>query len=140
MPRFVDAVSLEGDEVIQEMWARLLANASDPGQNLDLNKLLISLLKELEPIDVKILDYFSRQGWRQVREVEGISSENIGSELGIDESILTTSLHNLARLQLIGSVRGATWGTIDVGLGVGDPHSTFYMTSLGNQLVEACRD
>jgi hypothetical protein len=47
---------LEDDETLQDMWANLLANACDPRELSPVEGLYVSILKELNARDVKILN------------------------------------------------------------------------------------
>jgi len=52
----LDHGSLEEDENIQEKWAALLAKAVDPSYSIDFVTIFIEILRQLSPIEVKILD------------------------------------------------------------------------------------
>ena len=54
----IDAVSIETDEALQDVWAAYVANAMDPDQPFaSLNRQLIDVIRNLEPND---LDVFNR--------------------------------------------------------------------------------
>lgn len=56
----LESASLEDNENIQEKWAALLANAADPKKSNDIHLSYIQILKQLSPIQAKILDdYYS---------------------------------------------------------------------------------
>ena len=51
----LEAASHESDETLQDMWARLLANALDPRTDVSLQRILIDTLREFEPLDALVL-------------------------------------------------------------------------------------
>ena len=53
LPLF-ESASIEDDEDIHDMWARLLVNAIDAGSEVNVKKSLVSILSEFEPLDAKI--------------------------------------------------------------------------------------
>lgn len=56
----LESASLEDDGNMQEKWAALLANAADPKKSDDIHSSYIEILKQLTPIEAKILDdYYS---------------------------------------------------------------------------------
>lgn len=56
----LQSASLEEDGNMQEKWAALLANAADPKKSNDIHLSYIEILKQLSPIEAKILDdYYS---------------------------------------------------------------------------------
>lgn len=53
---YLEAVSLEEDEILQETWANLLTNYLDPNKTLN-TTVYPSILKDLSTVEVKILEY-----------------------------------------------------------------------------------
>lgn len=51
----VDAASLEEDEGVQELWAALLANASQEGSKLVLHSACIQILRSISPVEAQLL-------------------------------------------------------------------------------------
>jgi len=146
-PRFaiplLQAASQEDDESIQDMWAGLIANATDPDKHLEPKKIFTDILSSLEPIDATILKYLSSQGWLMHRNVPngGITIAKIHSALGDSEEDIQLSLQNLHRLGCIIDEYKATWDQIDTtsfGQRVTDPKTTFRPSPLGFSLLKAC--
>ena len=52
----IESATLEEDCELQTLWAQLLANAMDPGFDIDVKLRHVSLLREMEPLDVRILN------------------------------------------------------------------------------------
>jgi hypothetical protein len=55
IPAF-EAMADESDETLQELWARLLANAMDPNRDVNLQQIFIDTLKKFEPLDALTLE------------------------------------------------------------------------------------
>jgi len=53
----LDYGSLEEDEDMQEKWAALLAKAADPNYSIDFVTIFIEILRQLSPLEVRILDF-----------------------------------------------------------------------------------
>lgn len=146
-PRFaiplLQAASQEDDNSIQDMWAGLIANATDPGKRLEPKKIFINTLSLLEPLDAQILRHLSAQGWVMYRNVPdgGISVAKIVQALGSSENDVRLSLQNLHRLGCIIDEFEATWGQIDTtsfGQRITDRKTTFRPSPLGFTLLKAC--
>ena len=74
------AVSEEGDETIQELWARLFANAMDPAREVWLNERLIDSLRKMDGADPLVS--------AQVAESTGrVSIETIQGDLGLRSTV-----------------------------------------------------
>jgi hypothetical protein len=58
LSQFFESASLEEDETLQDMWANLLLNKS---LNPKTNGHYITILKDLEPLEAKLLDELFRQ-------------------------------------------------------------------------------
>ena len=72
----MDGVSLEEDPALQDMWAKLLANAADPDGEYEISKTHIALLSELNGLDARVLEFFRTQDWLQFKEVAATSGKN----------------------------------------------------------------
>jgi hypothetical protein len=137
--RFMDAVSLEEDPILQDLWARLLANAVDPNYNFDISKTHIALLSEMNGIDARLLEYIGSQGWLQLKgvaEATGKSPLDCGElsrQLNLPESEIGLALGNLWRLGCL--IQEATF---ESGFGPSvAPKSSFRPSPLGNSLLIA---
>lgn len=146
-PRFaiplLQAASGEDEESLQDMWAGLIANATDPDQRITLRKIFTEILSSLEPLDAEILRYLAGQGWLVHRDVPGggITLAKLVSALRVEEKSIQISLQNLHRLGCVIDEYEATWDQIDTtsfGQRVTDPKATFRPSPLGFSLLEAC--
>jgi hypothetical protein len=139
----IQNASQEDDDDIQSLWAGLVANATDPNKRLNINKIYIEILSSLEPIDVQIMIYFSKQGWHLIPEVPGggITVERLSSDLNLIENDIVISLQNLHRLGCLIADFEPTWhdvGKSSFGLLVKNKKATFRPSPLGFSLLEAC--
>jgi hypothetical protein len=60
LPVFEHA-SLETDDALQDLWANLLATAGDPNHASDIRVGFVDIIKQLEPVDAKILSILYRE-------------------------------------------------------------------------------
>ncbi len=52
----IEAASLEDDDGLQDLYARLLATATNPGSKVKAKRAFVSILQELGPLEVLLLD------------------------------------------------------------------------------------
>lgn len=139
----IQNASQEDNDDIQSLWAGLVANSTDPNKRLNIQKIYIEILSSLEPIDVQIMLYFSKQGWHLFSEVPGggITVEKLSSDLNASENDIIISLQNLNRLGCLVADFEPTWNDIgksSFGTLVRDKKTTFRPSPLGFSLLEAC--
>jgi hypothetical protein len=142
----LESASREDDDNIQEKWAGLLANSTDPNKRIKIQKIYIEILSSLEPLDALVMDYLSEQDAPikiSYGEFPKINAENISESLSQDISDINLSLSNLFRLGcLIDSWQNQTWNTMArgyQGFRVNNPESDFRLSHLGRMLIEACK-
>ena len=56
----LDAVSAEDDETLQNLWARLIANSTDPNTLIPIHPGYIEIIKQLTPDEAVIVNAFSK--------------------------------------------------------------------------------
>jgi hypothetical protein len=56
--RLIESASLEEDRVLSEMWANLLANATDASNEVVYHDVFVRVLSELSSLEVQILEFF----------------------------------------------------------------------------------
>lgn len=141
---FIEKVSAEDDEGLQDMWARLLVNANDKNSGVKISKIYVDILASLQPLDAKIVDYLGLAQDKILTEIV----DNI--EAGKDEIRLSISnLHRLGCLAIL------TYTTKDVGARIGPvmettmeenglyvlaPHSNVVLNELGRTFYIAVSD
>lgn len=103
------SAALEGNKVLQDLWATLLVRATDKNFKEDINITFIEILKTLTPTEVAILrayyeflDENDQWNFDTSANVElHIDKERLINNLGIKDIELEASLLNLERCQLI---------------------------------------
>ncbi len=107
--------SLEEDETLQELWTNLLANAMDPNFETSIRTAYVGIIKELEPIDAKILktvystykiitfpDRIKKSfSVSQMNLLMGVPKKNLLEDLEISEEIYEDSMNNLFRVNCL---------------------------------------
>jgi hypothetical protein len=138
----LEAASLEDDDDLQDMFARLLVNATISGTGVEDRKTYVSILSEMTPLDAKVLKTISAAqpsdfGGRPddfaintERLPDGYSSyyESSNDLPPSPTKEVRISLRNLVRLGCIESAR------------LGGPSTIAFVliTELGRALMEAC--
>ena len=134
----LQAASLEEDNHLQDLWAKLLVNAVNISKGLDLKRVYIDILERLTPIEVRILERIYSLPFEET-QYSGILTVNLPEEVSIadDESreegqpadevkLALSSLSMLNCLYLPRSVGG------------GEIFTWVNPTLLGKNFVEAC--
>ena len=96
----IESATLEDDIELQTLWAQLLSNAMDPTFNLDIRLRHVSLLREMEPLDVRILNSCHSQKLASPDTVM-FDRKWIARDFGASEDLIEVSLLNLIRLSCI---------------------------------------
>jgi hypothetical protein len=135
----LEAASLEDDDYLQDLWAKLLVNSSIEGSPIDLNRSYIDILERLSHLEAKILSVIYALPEEEVRN-KSILTGNLPESAEIeDEENKKDPVHPseevlfaLANLERLGCISlPTTWGG-------GQIFSTIYPAVLGRKLVEAC--
>jgi len=141
----IEAATLEDKDELQDRWARLLANAMDPGFSGDVRVTLVEILRSLTTTDVRVLETI----YNTLKQ-KGVTSaqlaawrtpkQSLTAVLGLTEEQYYLSIYNLFRVQclapavIVGGVRmGSEPLTIFKGA------EEVCLTVLGWSLVDACR-
>jgi hypothetical protein len=121
----IEAALDEDREGLKELWARLLAAAVDPTRKGRVRQSFIAALKQMDPLDAKILETLYDQfagGFPADRNGRDTFSQLLG--VTIDEVLV--SFGNLERLSCIG-------------FGITSPKINPGISPLGKLLIEALR-
>jgi len=136
----LEAASLEDDDYLQDLWARLLVNAANGSSRINLQRAYISVLEQLTPFEAAILQMIYSLPYEQTRH-DGVVVGNlphsltIGKDDGNADALSEPSeevklaLANLARVGCI--VIQKSWGG-------GEIFKQVNPTLLGKSFVEAC--
>lgn len=111
----IENASLEENDELQDLWANLLASALDPKFEGTLRAAFIDIIKQLEVIDVHILNFIYKSyqnGLTNFLKLNNsspsptifrVDRHSIAGELRIDPTIYENSIDNLIRLRCIAS-------------------------------------
>jgi hypothetical protein len=151
----IENASLEEDDELQDLWANLLASAVDPNYNSQIRSAYIEIIKQLEVVDVHILDFMFKEARRGDDNDKDalmnylrnnlISPNRIVESLNITLEACETSIDNLLRLRCVSSnVEFQRYSDEDSYarprgdlLNHGD-HDLICLTPLGVNLIGAC--
>lgn len=110
---YLQGAAVEEEPTLQELWAKLLANALDPQRSpKEPHIAFISVLKELSVSDAKILNFFyseckrkreaqPHQAYLYTLEREAMAPFLLRSRVSLPEEEIEMCLQNLTRLQLM---------------------------------------
>lgn len=136
----LEAASLEDDDHLQDLWAKLLVNAANSASSVTLQRAYISVLEQLTPLEAAILQKIYALPYDQTRhdgvEVGKLPDEvAVGKDDGKQDQLpeapedIRLALANLARLGCV--VIQKSWGG-------GELFRKVNPTLLGKSFVEAC--
>jgi len=135
----LEAASLEDDDYLQDLWAKLLVNSSIEDSSINLNRSYIDILESLSHLEATIVSKiyaFSEEELRSKSILTGnlpnsveIEDENNKEKPMQPNKEVTLALANLARLGCISLP--STWDG-------GEIFSAIYPAVMGRSLVEAC--
>lgn len=134
LPIFEES-SLEEDDELHQLWCNLLANAMDPDFDGDIRSGFMDILKSLNVIDIRILDFMygriqppsKRAPVHSVQKC-AVTGHTLIENLGIDADTYLVSLSNLNRVQCVERRFGVSFA----------PNHDVTLTPLGLRFVEAC--
>lgn len=131
----IEKATIEDDDNMQQLWANLLANALDPNYISKITRNFSSILADMEPVDVRILDmvvseYVTLSDDKKSKALFILAK--VAANVGVSLMECENSIRNLMRLGLIKP------GTVEGGLSFGDHVVSAYkdtemfgVTSLG---------
>ncbi len=122
----LEAASEETDETLQDMWAELLANAMDPDHDVSLQHIFIDTLKQLEPIDVRILSAFLEVGGNNEQ-----TPKKLAPTIGLRVTEVIVSAERLVSLSCLSNVSRDSFS-------VGAPETLYMASALARELSRAC--
>jgi hypothetical protein len=126
--------SQEDDESLQNLWAGLIVNATDPEKIFNVDRLHVNLLSSLEPLDARVLAFLHQRGL-------GVDMIILDASMSVPAEALRLSLINLGRLGLIvdyvpdtfgGTTGDGSWGRVH------RADTSYSLSSLGQSLLRAC--
>jgi Abortive infection alpha len=155
----IEQATIEEDNELQDLWANLLASAHDPGLNGIVRTAFVDILKQMEAVDVRVLNFVytytlkinlpDAEKWqaehgRDLRLAPikySVRGAEVRSSLRIADTIYECSVDNLIRLRCLAfyvkdihlpvSFAGETASLVH-------DHNVITITSLGWNFVRAC--
>lgn len=120
----LEAAQGESREEMQELWARLLANAMDSDRAADVRPEFVSALKQMQPLDALVLETIREM----VQDPENtvIAPGNVAERLKVRASLIRVSFDSLAEARCMTVFNSANG-------------SQFRMGSFGVEFLRACR-
>lgn len=157
----IENASLEENDELQDLWANLLASALDPNFKGAIRTAYINIIKQLEPIDVHVLNiaYQRYKQWHDGRSSvsvdavyyspskRSIPKNSIMQQLGISAGTYENAIDNLMAVRCVASymedrdiefVDESLVGTDVERVTIDWRYDSICMTSLGVSFVEAC--
>lgn len=136
----LEAASLEDDDLLQDLWVRLLVNAVDERTHINLQRSYIEILGQLTPLEARLLQKIYSLPYEQTLHAgivtgglpaHALSHEDDGKDHDLQEPSIEVklALANLARLGCI--VVQKSWGG-------GEIFKKVNPTLLGMSFVQAC--
>lgn len=109
---FILNASLEEDDYLQDIWCQLITNALDSDFNLEIRFVYIDIIKNLTPLDAKVLEFVYNQASRRVdMTVDNyrylcmskviLEFHTIYNYMNVPEKELLISFENLMRVQCL---------------------------------------
>lgn len=139
----IENAAMEDDVSLQDYWAQLLANAMDPNFESDVERRHVSLLSEMEPLDLRILNTICLQYQSELKhaaldEILFHKSE-IKDKLGVQDQQIEVALLNLMRLGCIkpGNIRSTSFFVGNEANTVYTGTERFHLSLLGLGLFQA---
>ena len=135
LPIFENA-SMEDNNELQDLWAKLLANSMDSNFIPELRYAYLEIIKSLNPLDVKILH--ALYNWLSKKETDWdritqhmFTKQEICQRLSISSQDYEVSAYNLFRVQCLAQ-------PFTTMLVMSKDTQTVVITPLGKSFVEAC--
>jgi len=140
-----EGAALEDDEYMRDLWAGLIVNATDPERRSNVRRLYIRILGQLDPVDVRVLDFLCQEGDAAVQAGKRTKFQlsELASRLDLPPDTVLLSLHSLANATCLLSQGNSAFGSDDTESDfrrckVFTPEATFEVTSTAFGLHEAC--
>jgi hypothetical protein len=135
----LQAASLEEDEYLQDMWAKLLVTATTTQSNFEIKRMYIDILENLSSFDAQILEKIYSIPYEKALHkpiiTSGLSKDIILPEKAPDkapdppDNDIKLSLLNLDRLNCVSIVKS---------MGGGQIFGLVNQTLLGKNFIDAC--
>ena len=144
LAKLLEYASFEEDETMQDKWVGLLTSAAGSEGDKDIYYILVEVLNQLSPLDVRLLDLLYSESEKKDNKLRkdfiGFRKHKLFKSIGIEENIGDIIIENLNRMNLVEYklTGGGGTGIASLIIGVGKTDRIFF-TKLGIALVEKCR-
>ncbi|MDT9180986.1 MAG: Abi-alpha family protein, partial [Limnospira sp. PMC 1238.20] len=138
----------EDDPAIQELWARLIANATDQNGNHSMRRAYITILTSIDRPEAKVLEELRKSMNRnEEADVSALSAsvDDLAKATELPNDTVEDAMYHLAGLGCFRMTGTATSLVIDKGSATADQWPTvrgadarFTMTRLAYSLLQAC--
>ncbi len=118
---YLDAISLEEDEKLQDVWANLLVNYIDPSKNLT-SVVYPHILGQLSSHDIELLNDLQASNWKYYFARYDIKQD----------------CANLIRLGILENPKSLQYGTLSSVTGI-NPSNYIEVTLFGKEFIKACQ-
>jgi hypothetical protein len=131
----LEAASLQENDEVQEMFARLLSNATDPNGKVEARRAFVSILQDFGPLEARLLHMVYHAPAEGKTGAGAVITHNLPDGYASREvdrpprDEVQIALWNLCRQGCLGPA--GTWGG-------GTSISVVTLTGLGRALIEAC--
>ncbi len=143
--KFLEYSSWEENDFMQEKWAGLLASTASSKSDKDIYYILVEVLNQLSPLDVRLLDLLYLKGlsdeYNLKKDYLGFSKGDLFNELNIQVKTGDIVVENLNRMNLIDYKLADMGGSRMKAAFSSGIYKTerILLTKLGLTLVENCR-
>ncbi|KAA0887987.1 Abi-alpha family protein [Oryzomonas rubra] len=137
----LEAASLEDDDYLQDLWAKLIVNAAIEESDITINRTFIDILERLSPLEAKILDVVYAIPYEDMHH-NGVDTRNLPNSA----QVFPENSSNIERMEPSEDVKLALanldrLGCISVShsMGGGQLFGTLNPTLLGKRFFKACK-
>jgi hypothetical protein len=124
----LEAAQNESREELQELWAKMLANAMDPNRSSVVRQSIIEVVQNFEPLDAKLLETASES----LDKSGNVHVLDLPEELGVNLNEFELSINKLVNLKCV------IYSDNNRKIGVGKTADIVF-THLGYEILRACR-
>jgi hypothetical protein len=136
----LDGAALESEDEIQNLWSALIANAADPNRAIRIKKVYIEILRGLEPLDARIMEFLSDPKLDEKYSGGTLNVYDLANGVQADLEDVKISLQTLARYGCVIDEWENAVENLDTGYAgfrVNNAKSNFRLAHLGVQLLAA---
>jgi hypothetical protein len=100
----LEAAENETQELLRELWARLIATATDPAKAQSVQRRFVDTLKKFEPLDALLLQHVMQHSHRigpQLMSGNTIDIHGLASNLKVQSAEVEVAVENLIELRCL---------------------------------------